>query len=649
MTHVLLVEDEAGHAALARAAFERAPEFSLTVAGSVSEARAALAASPGPELVIADLQLPDGRGIELVPPCPAEAAYPVLITTSHGDESVAVEAMKAGALDYFVKSAENLADLPRFAARALREWNLVLERRRAEDELRERERQLGHAQRLEAIGRLATGVAHDFNNLLMGIIGCAELAKLRLGPADPARGYLEELERAARGGTSIAKSLLTFGRRGSHERSAIAVDEAVGGTEQLLRTLAGEQVRLELALGCRSAHVRLAKGELEQLLLNLAINARDAMPEGGALVIRTARERLAPGDRDGLAAGEYAVLCVTDTGTGMDEATLAHVFEPFFTTKELGKGTGLGLAMVYGTVRGAGGHVTVDSTPGAGTRFCIRLPICEAPAAQPVPAPAVARAVRPATVLLLEDEPRVRMLVRHYLEQLGHSVLEASDAREARGRWAKAAAQVDLLLTDVALPGESGPAVARALQRARPDLPVLFMSAHAATALQSEHALPEGAVLLTKPFTRDALDRAVASVFPPAAAQAPAPARRERLAVLLVEDNAAARMATAELLEGEGLEVRAAGTAAEALKLWSERGAGFDAMVTDLGLPDGGGAALAAKLRAARPGLPVVIVSGRQADDAGVTALLAAPKTRFMAKPVDFLALAQALRELAGA
>ncbi|MBK7859834.1 MAG: response regulator [Archangiaceae bacterium] len=644
MTHVLLVEDEAGHAALARAAFELAPEFRLTVAGSVSEARAALASTPGPQLVIADLQLPDGRGIELVPPYPAEAAYPVLITTSHGDESIAVEAMKAGALDYFVKSAENLADLPRFAARALREWHLVLERRKAEGELRERERQLDHAQRLEAIGRLATGVAHDFNNLLMGIIGCAELAKLRLRPADPAREYVEELERAARGGTSIAKSLLAFGRRGSHEPSAIAVDEAVGGTEQLLRSLSGEQVRLQLSLGYPSAHVSMARGELEQVLLNLAINARDAMPRGGSLTVRTSSERLEAQNRDGLAAGEYAVLCVSDTGTGMDEATLRHIFEPFFTTKEAGKGTGLGLAMVYGAVRGAGGNVTVDSSPGAGTRFCIRLPVCEALA--PRPSDAAPRELPPLTVLLLEDEPRVRMLARHYLEQLGHRVLEAGDGREAREQWRAAAAPIDLLVTDVALPGESGPEVARQLQRVRPGLPVLFMSAHAATALQSEQALPQGAVLLTKPFDRDALARALAAVLPPAVASART-AGRGRLAVLVVEDNAAARMATTELLGDEGFEVRGAASMAEAMKLWGERGAGFDAVVTDLGLPDGGGGAVVAQLRAARPGLPAVYISGRHADDPEVAALVAAPKTRFMGKPFDFKMLAQVLRELA--
>ncbi len=638
--HVLLVEDEEAHAELARAAFERAPEFRLTVAASVGQARAALAASP-PQLVIADLQLPDGRGIELLPADPGRASYPVLITTSHGDESVAVEAMKAGALDYFVKSAEALAELPRFAARALREWTLVLERRRAEEQLRERERQLQHAQRLEALGRLATGVAHDFNNVLMGIMGCAQLALSRLPPDAPARRYLEELDRAARGGAAIAKSMLTFGRREASEVALVGLDDAIRGAEQLVRALAGDEVRLHLDLGCPGARVSCPDGELQQLVLNLAINARDAMPRGGTLTISTRPER---GDAAG-AAGAWALLTVADTGVGMDPATLQRAFEPFFTTKPAGKGTGLGLAMVYGAVRAAGGAVHVESQPGAGTRFTLRLPIAAPPKAEPREAAAAVQpplrlATPPTTVLLLEDDPRVAMLARHWLEELGHRVLEAHDAGQARAQWARAGASIGLLLSDVALPNESGPELAAQLKAQRPDLPVLFMSAHAAVALAREQHLPEGAALLAKPFTREQLAAQLSRVLAPSAA----PSLKPR--VLVVEDNAAARLATVELLGEEGLEVLGVASAAEAATQWEASDGAFDVLICDLTLPDEAGDVLAARLRAARPALPVVFVSGRDPMDPEVRRLVEAPGTHFVGKPVDFASLSRLVREL---
>ncbi|MBZ0237498.1 MAG: response regulator, partial [Deltaproteobacteria bacterium] len=445
---ILVVEDAEAHAELIRRAFEPVGDrFHLRFAADLDQARGEIGVHL-PGLVIADNRLPDGRGIELAVP---GGDYPLVLMTSHGDEAVAVAAIKAGAVDYVVKKVEALLDLPHIAERALREWGHILERRRAEAELRQREVELRHAQKLEAIGRLASGVAHDFNNVLMGIAGCTDVAVRKLDADHPARQYLAEVIAAAHRASSITARLLAFGRRGELERTRVAIDALLGQVAAIARPLLPADIELELALAADDASVDGDAGQLEQVVLNLVTNARDAMPGGGRLTVATSVET--GGDE------ELVVVRATDTGRGMDETTRARVFEPFFTTKELGHGTGLGLPTVYAIVSQHGGRVELDSAPGTGTTFRILLPRAAAESAardDDRAGRAHARGGKPRRVLVVEDDPLVRAAVRHYLSEHGHDVTEAVDAADACRRLAANDHGVDLVVTDVVLPGGGG-------------------------------------------------------------------------------------------------------------------------------------------------------------------------------------------------
>jgi signal transduction histidine kinase len=370
---ILVVEDAEAHAELIARVFEPARDrFRVRRAVDLSEARAAIHERM-PGLVIADNRLPDGRGLELAVP---GGAYPLVIMTSHGDEAAAVEAMKAGALDYLVKNVEVLLDMPHIAERALREWGHILERRRAEHELQQRDAELRHAQKLEALGRLASGVAHDFNNVLMGIAGCAEIAARGLDGEHPSHGYLEEIRSAARRASSITARLLAFSRRGELERSVIAVDALIRAVATIARSLLPADIALELDLAADTARIDADPGQLEQVLLNLAANARDAMDGAGTVSVRVRGVEKAEADRLGstLDAARQVLVEVADHGKGIAPELQAQIFEPFVTTKPRGEGTGLGLATVKSIAVGSGGAVALESAPGSGAAFRVFLP-----------------------------------------------------------------------------------------------------------------------------------------------------------------------------------------------------------------------------------------------------------------------------------
>jgi DNA-binding NtrC family response regulator/anti-sigma regulatory factor (Ser/Thr protein kinase) len=621
---VLLVEDDDGHRELACRAFRAIRTWSVDLAESVSDARERIREEP-PDLVISDLRLPDGRGIDLVVGDEDVPDYPVVIMTSHGDESCAVEAIKAGAFDYVVKSDRVFADMPRVAERALREWRHIVEKERIQEELRQRERELKHAQKMEALGRLAGGVAHDFNNVLMGILSCADVALSRLQPDSEARPFVEEAKRAALGGSSIARGLLTFSRMEDSELLPIEVDVALEATREMLRLLVGTDVVLNFDLASEHAWVRAGRGEIEQAILNLAINARDAMPEGGTLTIST---EVVSGD-------PQVQIRIADTGVGMDEATLARALEPFFTTKEHGKGTGLGLSSVYGMVERWGGTLTLESEPRAGTTVRIRLPLVEAPE---IPSPVPQRTAS-ANILVVDDDARVRLGVQHYLENAGHRVHCAEDGSAALSILKRTELAVDLLLTDVALPDLGGPELAREACSLRPNLPVVFMSGHAPTSLLGSASVPAGATLLRKPFDQAVLLARVSSALAPTISAS----RR----VLFVEDHEPSRMAFRELLSDCGFDVVDVGSVAHALAEWEKRPT-FDAVVTDIHLPDASGFHLVRELRKQKPELCAVFVSGRSRDESDVREALKEPSTAFLSKPVDCDELALRLRELLG-
>jgi two-component system cell cycle sensor histidine kinase/response regulator CckA len=375
------------------------------------------------------------------------------------------------------------------------------------------EAQLRQAQKLEAVGRLAGGVAHDFSNLLTVIGGYSDLLLSDLDPGNPLHRHAAAINHAAARGTALTRQLLVFSRRQVLQRTVLDLNAVVTETGKMLQRLIGEDIALVTTLDPALGRVNADPGRLEQVILNLAVNARDAMPQGGRLTLETANVELGEAEAHrqvGVIPGRYVRLAVRDTGIGMDAATQSHLFEPFFTTKEPGKGTGLGLATVYGIVTQSGGHIEVDSTPGRGTTFQIYLPRFEEgrevaePAAAP---PASLQGLE--TVLLVEDEMEVRGVAQELLQSAGYTVLAASDGEEAVRLCAQHAGPIHLLLTDVVMPGMSGPALASRLAAMRPAMKVMYMSGYLEEAIVRPDLLDPGTVFLPKPFTLETLVRKV--------------------------------------------------------------------------------------------------------------------------------------------
>jgi PAS domain S-box-containing protein len=386
---------------------------------------------------------------------------------------------------------------------------------------RQLEEQFRQSQKMEAVGRLAGGVAHDFNNLLAVIIGYSDLGLARLPERDPRRRDFEEISKAANRAASLTRQLLAFSRQQVLQPKVLDLNRVVADVEKMLRRLIGEDVTMVTSLEPRLGHVTADPGQIEQVLLNLVVNARDAMPHGGTLTIETAT--VAPTQEARLAAGldegPHVMLAVTDTGCGMDPSVLAHMFEPFFTTKEKGKGTGLGLATVYGIVKQSGGCITVESEPGRGSTFRVFLPRVIR-SAEPVPEPAPVPAFQPGTetVLVVEDEPAVRGLIHRILVERGYSVIVAPDGPEAlRLASARGRRPFHLLLTDVVMPQMSGTDLARRVLTDYPETKVLYMSGHTDHAVLLRDIRESGAAFIQKPFAPMALAAKVHEVLAPPA------------------------------------------------------------------------------------------------------------------------------------
>jgi PAS domain S-box-containing protein len=369
----------------------------------------------------------------------------------------------------------------------------------------ELEEQLRQALKMEAIGRLAGGIAHDFNNLLAAILGNAELILTRIGKEDPLREDIQEIKAASARAAELTGQLLAFGRRQVLQPRTMDLNHVLREQASLLRRLLGEPVRMELELAADLSAVRADPIQLEQVIMNLAINARDAMPQGGTLSIRTSNlvmeDALKPPHQ--LPAGRYVHLIVQDAGVGMDEQVQAHIFEPFFTTKPQGKGTGLGLATVYGIIKQSDGCITVESQPGQGATFHIFLPAVSGapePRLGPAPAPEGSEADHK-TILLVEDEDQVRRVTRLALERQGYRVLEAAHPSEALSMAEQTSCAITLLLTDVSMPDMNGDLLASRIQALRPGLPVLFMSGHPDASRGLRHMVAGGQRFLKKPFS----------------------------------------------------------------------------------------------------------------------------------------------------
>jgi PAS domain S-box-containing protein len=375
------------------------------------------------------------------------------------------------------------------------------------------EGQLQQSQRLETVGQLAGGIAHDFNNLLAVILNYADFVADEL-PEGDLRRDVEEIQRAATRAADLTRQLLIFARREVTNPQVLDLNDVVAGVEKLLRRTIGEDVALVLSLADDLPCVRADPGQIEQVFLNLTLNARDAMPRGGRLVVETSAVDLDsasdPG-RPGVTAGRYVRLSVSDTGAGMTEAVAARAFEPFFTTKAPGQGTGLGLATVYGIVIGAGGNIAIESDVGRGTRVSINLPASDEPATASVrPAtPIEIRSGDGRTVLIVEDENAVLVAAVRILNAQGYKVLGRSDPTHALDVLADLATDVDVLVTDVVMPRLAGVELARRALELRPGLPILFISGYAQSLVDDRGTLPAGSNIMPKPFTRRSLLQAI--------------------------------------------------------------------------------------------------------------------------------------------
>ena len=373
--------------------------------------------------------------------------------------------------------------------------------------------QLAHAQKMESIGRLAGGIAHDFNNLLTAILGNVELAKSELAVESRARGDLDEIEKSAVRATKLTSQLLTFARRRVVEAQIVDLNEATAGAETLLRRLISERVELVVRLEAEAAHVRIDSGQFEQVIMNLAVNARDAMPEGGRLEIRTGVA--APGEHVEALGGqaeddEYVILAVTDNGVGMEPEVMGRLFEPFFTTKAAGHGTGLGLAICYGIVGQAGGHIGVESVPGEGTTFKIFLPLARSSEmGSKVEAVESGDGRGSEVVLLVEDEDAVRKLVERALGQKGYEVLSAAHGDDALKIVSSRGADIDVLITDIVMPRMGGLEVAALVKERVPGVKVLYISGYSDSEEAHRVIGTAGKAFLAKPFSPSELARRV--------------------------------------------------------------------------------------------------------------------------------------------
>ncbi len=631
---ILLVDDDPAHAeAIERAFRDPGSNTQIRTAGTLLEYRTAMADDP-PDIALVDLNLPDGRAVEILTSPPEAGPFPVVIMTSFGDEQIAVSAMKSGAMDYVVKSFEAFKNMPRTIDRVLREWTLLQDRRKAEESLhkakldmeaifhgishpivildpeqriivgnRKFEEQVGQdigeyrnrqcwklfhgpevmgpppdcpfvamkqshdaetcimqvetlsgvflvsctpifdaegrlekvihiatditeqkraetelreSQKMEAIGRLAGGVAHDFNNMLSIINGYAELLLMKLNADDPLRSEIGQILKAGNRAADLTRQLLAFSRKSIVQPKVISLYNVVRGMEKMLHRLIGEDICMVIEPAGDLGHVKADPGLIEQVILNLAINSRDAMPQGGQLTIETRNvelDEIFSQRHVSVMPGAYVMLAVSDTGEGMDEATRQRIFEPFFTTKEKGKGTGLGLSMVYGIVKQNNGSIWVYSEPGQGTTFKIYLP-CSADAADTEQIASIEPSARGTeTLLLVEDEEAVCLLVKEILLSAGYKVLTAVNGGEALMLLERRRDPVHLLLTDVVLPGMSGRELADRLLKIHPEMKILFMSGYTDNAIVHHGVLDPGAQFIGKPFTMKAVQRKVREVL----------------------------------------------------------------------------------------------------------------------------------------
>jgi len=509
---ILVVEDDPGDARLLCEMLQAQDplDTELTLVESMSGAEDHLAQF-GVDVILLDLHLADAEGLDAVRRAHTAAPHvPIVVISGLDDESLATQALQEGAQDYLIKGQID-------AHNVLRAVGYAIERTILEDARRAGEHRLLQAQKLESVGRLAGGIAHDFNNMLFAISGHAELLAHDLASTDPkgldrvslAESVSAISVAAARAGALTAQ-LLAFSRQKPVSVAVVDLNATVTAIEPLIRGLIGEHLRLTVSLDPWAGRIVADLGQIEQIVVNLIVNARDAMPSGGTVAIETGNVEVLRAEAMSYAdaaPGPYVFLEVTDSGVGMDLETLERIFEPFFTTKDVGKGTGLGLATTYGIVQQAGGHIRVRSEAGQGATFRLYFPRVE-DAVETRPLAPSPTAVGEGRVMVVEDELAVREMVARLLRLAGYEVLTAAGGSEAID-LAQRSHPVDVIVTDVIMPNQSGVALAEEMMDRFPSIGVVLLSGYLPESLDLDHITERGATFVNKPVTSNDLVQAV--------------------------------------------------------------------------------------------------------------------------------------------
>ncbi len=498
---VLIVEDDEMTATVVAAALvgrdatvDARADFEAVCVGTLADAIAALRQEPF-AAVLLDLTLPDSAGLATLHALLAiDADCAIIVLTALDDSDIALEAVRLGAQDYLFKGRVD----PTLIIRSLL---YSMNRHRAE-------RQLRQAHQMEALGRLAGGVAHDFNNLLTVVIGNAEAIENEIIDAKEMPQAIKEIRVAARRAAALTQRLLALGRQQQFQPRVLDIGTAVQEIEPVLRRLLDADLTFAIALGAGGLTAKVDPSQMEQLILNLVLNAKDAVRPGGHITIEVAQLEARESDawKPRLRPGRYVCLTIRDDGTGIPLDVQMHMYEPFVSTKAVGKGTGLGLSIVFGIVQQSDGAIRCDSSPGHGTTFMIALPqVGEPVAANPVVVESTNAAAQGEVILVVEDEPSVRSLTKRILERHGYVVIEAATGDEALAIFKREGARIQLVLTDVVMPGLRGPELVAEIERLRPGLPVMFMSGYADDDLVRRGVFPEHVAFLKKPFTHSDL------------------------------------------------------------------------------------------------------------------------------------------------
>jgi two-component system, cell cycle sensor histidine kinase and response regulator CckA len=501
---VLMVEDSEDDATLIARELRRGGyEVAFTRVDSVEAMRTALTRESW-DLVICDYSMPHFTGVDALKLLRATGLEtPFIFVSGTIGEDTAVAALKQGAQDYIMK--DNLKRLIPAIQRELLEVKQRQERKQLEQEIQ-------RLQKFEQIGRLAGGIAHDFNNALGVIVGWAQLGYEGTPPGSPSQEMFQKIRDQARRSAGLTSQLLAFARRQVLQPRNLDLNQAVSETVSLLRSLVGDEIELNVLLTEDARIVRADPTQLEQVLMNLCLNARDAMPKGGRLGVETQIVEITEeyGRLHSYAKpGKYVQISVSDTGTGMDAATLDHIFEPFFTTKETGKGTGLGLATVYGVVKQHGGFLTVYSEPGRGSTFRVHIPVSSGIADRRAEASNAIIGGGTETILVAEDHEGLQEIVRRSLEARGYTVLMARNGEEAVRLFEENWQKIGLAVLDVMMPVMNGADAYTKMCRVRPDLPVIFTTGHTAESISLSSAIGAGVVFVEKPYTPGSLNEAI--------------------------------------------------------------------------------------------------------------------------------------------